>query len=145
MKLVATTAALVMAFASFGCSKDKGAESAHEAESKGVFEQTGDAVGGAAEDVGGAVKEGTVDTVEQTGIEGTQRFECVDGTVFTVDYENDGRSARVKWNEQEYWLDVDESGTGRFTSEAGTFWTTGRDMGSLELAGQKSLQNCQRK
>jgi hypothetical protein len=144
MKLVATTAALVMAFASFGCSKDKGADSAHEAESKGVFEQTGDAVGGAAEDVGGAVKEGSVDTVEQTGIEGTQRYKCADGTEFTVDYENDGRSAKVTLNDKEYWLDM-ESGTGRFGSDAGQFWTTGQDLGTLELAGSRPLQNCERK
>jgi hypothetical protein len=144
MKLVATTAALVMAFAAFGCSKDKGAESAHEAENKNVFESTGAAVGGAAEDVGSATKEASVDTVEQTGIEGTQRYKCADGTEFTVDYENDGRSAKITMNDKEYWLDM-ESGTGRFGSDAGQFWTTGRDLGTLELAGQKPLQNCERK
>ncbi len=143
MKLVTTTAALVMAFAAFGCSKDKPPDTAHEAESKGIFEQTGDAVGGAAEDVGGAVKEGSVDTVEQAGIEGTQRYKCADGTEFMVDYENDGRSAKVTLNDQEYWLNV-ESGTGRFSSDAGQFWTTGKDLGTLELAGQTALQNCER-
>jgi hypothetical protein len=144
MKLVATTAALVMAFASLGCSKDKEPETAHEAESKGVLEESGAAVGGAAEDVGGATKEASIDTVEHAGIEGTQRYECADGTEFTVDYENDGRSAKITLNDKQYWLDM-ESGTGRFGSDAGQFWTTGRDLGTLELAGMKPLQNCERK
>ncbi len=143
MKLVTTTAALALAVAALGCSKDKGAESAHEAENENAFETVGGAVGGAAEDVGGAVEEGTVDTVETTGIEGTQRYKCEDDTEFTVDYENDGRSARIKLNDQEYWLDA-QQGTGRFGGEAGKFWTVGDDMGSLELSGQMPLRNCER-
>ncbi len=144
MKLVVTTAALVVAFATLGCSKDKEPpKTAADAEDKNAVEEVGGAVGGAAEDVGSGVKEGAVDTAEYSQIEGTHRYKCADGTEFQVDYENDGRSARVTLNEQQYWLDV-ESGTGRFSGKDGKFWTVGKDMSSLELAGQPALSNCEK-
>lgn len=145
MKLVVTTAALAVAIATLGCSKDKEPATPATAETadKSAFEEVGGAVGGAAEDVGGAVKEGAIDTAEYSQIEGTQRFECENGQTYSVDYKNDGRSARITKDDRQYWFDL-QSG-GQFGGKDGKYWTTGKDMASLQLTGQPPLENCKRK
>ena len=92
------------------------------------------------EDVGGAVGEGAVDTAEFTHIEGTQRFKCPDGTEYTVDYKNNGRSARVTKDDKQYWFDL--GANGQFSGKDGMYWSDGKEMSSLTLSGQPALQNC---
>ena len=142
MKLVVTTAALAVAIATLGCSKNKEPATPDTAQTKdkNAFETVGGAVGGAAEDVGGAVKEGAIDTAEFSHIEGTQRFKCADGTEFSVDYKNDGRSARVTKDNQQYWFDL--ASGGQFAGKDGKYWSDGKEMATLGLTGQPMLQDC---
>ncbi len=145
MKLVMTTA-LLAAFAALGCSKDKEPETAHSAkasEETNVFEEAGGAVGGAAEDVGGTVSEGATDVAETTTLEGTVRYVCEGGEEFTVDYENEGRSAKVTMEEDTYWVDL-QSDTGHFMSREVEFWTSGKDLAQLKLPNGMKLTNCER-